>query len=166
MITALAECLATFHQSGNIAQVEVIARTMLAAMPDDPVALQFLGLALYQTGRIAEAQQVLERVATRTGRPTDANTHCDCESTAAATFRAATRVHPGLADGWYRVALVMDQFGFHQSAEAAFEASLAASGLTAKKLRRSTDDLQAQRQTVWIPGAPTGPEFRLPQYLQ
>ncbi len=99
MISALVECLATFHQSGNIAQVEVIARTMLAAMPDDPVALQFLGLSLYQTGRIAEAQQVLERVARRMGRPREANAHDECESTEAATFRAATRVHPGLADG-------------------------------------------------------------------
>jgi hypothetical protein len=165
MISALVECLATFQQGGNIAQVEVIARTMLAAMPDDPVALQFLGLALYQAGRIAEAQHVLGRVARRMGRPREPDAH-DCESTEAATFRAATQVHPGLADGWYRIALVMDEFGFHHSAEAAFEASLAASGLTSKKRRRSTDDVQEQSRTDWTPGAPTGVQYQLPQYLQ
>ncbi len=46
MILALVDYLGAFYQASNLGQVEAIARTMLAAISDDLVALQFLGLAL------------------------------------------------------------------------------------------------------------------------
>ncbi|TMQ76415.1 hypothetical protein [Candidatus Accumulibacter phosphatis] len=44
MIDALFDLLGTFYQSGNFEQAEWIARSILQAIPDDIVSLQFLGL--------------------------------------------------------------------------------------------------------------------------
>ncbi len=46
MITALIDLMGACHQAGNLSQMEAIARSILAAIPEDMVALQFLGLAL------------------------------------------------------------------------------------------------------------------------
>lgn len=59
----LVEYLATFYQTGNLVQMEVIARSLLAAVPNNAVALQFLGLALYQMGRVDDARLTFKRVA-------------------------------------------------------------------------------------------------------
>ena len=129
MITALVEYLAMFYQTGNMAQMEVIARSMLAAIPDDLVALQFLGLALYQSGRVDDAYRALTKVADRQDRQMERDVGTDCEPASAASYRAATREHSGLADGWYRIALVLNRFGFHKPATRAFEAASAARGM-------------------------------------
>ena len=129
MITALVEYLTMFYQTGNMAQMEVIARSMLAAIPDDLVALQFLGLALYQSGRVDDAYRALTKVADRLDNPIEQNVGTDCESASAASYRAATREQSGLADGWYRIALVLNSFGFHNPATRAFEAASASRGL-------------------------------------
>lgn len=46
MTLALIDLLAIFYQNGNLERMEVIARSMLAAVPNDMVALQFLALSL------------------------------------------------------------------------------------------------------------------------
>lgn len=57
MINALFDLLGTFYQSGEFAQAEWMARSILQAIPDDLVSLQLLGLVYYRTRRRSEAMQ-------------------------------------------------------------------------------------------------------------
>jgi hypothetical protein len=136
MISVLVDYLAAFYQTGNLNQVEVIARSLLAAVPDDLVALQFLGLALYQMGRVADAHLAFKRVAARQDQEEVWDSSNVCEPAHVATLRAATRAHSGLADGWRRIALLLNGFGFHKPATRAFAAAMAAGGVTAGLLAR------------------------------
>ena len=128
MIAALVDYLAMFYQTGNMAQMEVVARSMLAAIPDDIVALQFLGLALYQMGYVDRARQMFKRVADKHVLLTAESDSTLCESASVVSYREATRAHSGLADGWYRIAMALNRFGFHKPATRAFEAALTAGG--------------------------------------
>lgn len=130
MISALVEYLAMFYQTGNLVQVEAITRSLLAAIPDDIVALQFLGLALYQMGRDKDAYQAFKDAAARLARPAKEDACSVCEPARAVTYREATRANSGLADGWHRIALVLKNFGFPGPAARAFEAESAARGPT------------------------------------
>ena len=56
MIDALFDLLGTFYQSGDLLQAEWIARSILQAIPDDIVSLQFLGLVYYRTRRREQAR--------------------------------------------------------------------------------------------------------------
>lgn len=129
MISALVDYLAIFYQTDNMAQVEVIARSMLAAIPDDLVALQFLGLALYQMGRVDQAYQMFKRVAARQEQHEGGDGSTVCEPASVASYREATRAHSGLAEGWYRIALALNRFGFHKPATLAFKAASTARGV-------------------------------------
>jgi len=128
VITALVDCLALFYQSGNLAQVEVIARNMLAAIPDDIVALQFLGLALYQTGRFDDAYRTFSNVNFIEDLYAGSDSPSVCEPARIAILRAATRVNSGLADAWFRIALVLRKLGFQRPAMLALDAAAAAGG--------------------------------------
>jgi tetratricopeptide (TPR) repeat protein len=128
MISALIDYLAVYYQTGNLAQMEAVASTILAAIPDDLVALQFLGLAFYQTGRIDDACQAFKRVASSVDRPQELDGASVCEPAGVATFREATRPQSGLADGWFRIAQIMSRLGYYKPATRAFEAALAARG--------------------------------------
>jgi hypothetical protein len=120
LITALVDCLAAFCQTDNMRQVEVIARSMLAAIPDDIVALQFLGLALYRMGRIDDARRAFVRAEARQTLPdVSAGNSSACETAGSATMRAATRAHSGLAESWYRIAQILTGFGLHLPARRA-----------------------------------------------
>jgi tetratricopeptide (TPR) repeat protein len=130
MIYILVDYLAMFYQAGDLAQLEVIARSMLTAVPNDVVALQFLGLALYQTGRVDEAHRVFKRVAATPDQQEEQAGLSACELAHVTIFRAATRAHSGLADGWYRIALALNGFGFYRPAARAFDAALAVRGFT------------------------------------
>ena len=55
MIDALFDLLGVFYQSGSLEQAEWIARSIMQAIPDDIVSLQFLGLLYYRTQRHHEA---------------------------------------------------------------------------------------------------------------
>ena len=57
MINALFDLLGTFYQSGEFAQAEWMAHSILQAIPDDLVSLQLLGLVYYRTRRRSEAMQ-------------------------------------------------------------------------------------------------------------
>ncbi len=129
MISALVDLLAVFFQAGDLAQLEVIACSMLAAIPEDLVALQFLGLALYQMGRIEEARAVFVRVPEGLDQLDKWEGLTVCEPAGAATFRAATQAQSGLAEGWDRIAFLLTKFGRHKQAVHALDAASAARGL-------------------------------------
>jgi tetratricopeptide (TPR) repeat protein len=128
MIPALVDYLAMFYQKGNLAQVEAITRSMLVAIPDDIVALGFLGLALYQMGRIDDAYRAFKKVATGVSQQEASERSTGCELARFATFRAATQAHCGLADGWYRIAVILNKLGFSNPAACALKAASAAGG--------------------------------------
>lgn len=129
MIPALVDFLATYYQAGNLDQVEAIARSMLAAIPDDTVSLQFLGLALYQTGRINDAYQAFKQAAARLRDPLAAKpAGVTCESAASVSMRMATRPHSGLAAGWWQIARIMNGYGFRSAAHRACNAALRSQG--------------------------------------
>ena len=128
MIAALVDYLAMFYQTGNMEQMEVVARSMLAAIPDDVVALQFLGLALYQMGYVDRAHKMFKRVADKHALLTVENDPTLCESASVVSYREATRPHSGLADALYRIAMVLNRFGLHKPATRAFAAALTAGG--------------------------------------
>jgi tetratricopeptide (TPR) repeat protein len=128
MITALIDLLGTFYQAGNPGQMAVIARSMLATIPDDLVALQFLGLALYQLGRIDAAHRVFRRVADRFDSDPQSGLSTTLESAAVTNYREATQPASGLAEAWYRIGSILSRFGFHNAAEQAFRAWRTARG--------------------------------------
>lgn len=130
MITALIDLWSSFHQAGNLSQMEAIARSMLAAIPDDTVALQFLGLSLYQMGRIDAARRVFRRVdeKCRAGHPAAAP--AAGELATVTSYREATRAGSGLGEAWQHIALALTRFGFSNAAARAFQASRTARGNT------------------------------------
>ena len=139
MITALVDLLALYYQAGNLEQMEAIARSMLAAMPNDIVALQFLGLTLYLTGRSDDAYRAFKRVAASHGEPSLMTFPAICEQAATVSYREATRADSGLADGWERIARILARFGFHKPAANALKAALAARGPERKRPNEKPD---------------------------
>jgi hypothetical protein len=123
MITALIDLLATFYQAGNPGQMAVIARAMLATIPEDIVALQFLGLALYQLGRTEAAHRIFRKVAEKLDREPTAGRLTTLEPAAETNYREATQPAAGLGEAWQRIGLILWKYGFHKPAERAFEAA-------------------------------------------
>jgi hypothetical protein len=128
MITALIDLLGTFYQAGNPGQMAVIARSMLATIPGDLVALQFLGLALYQLGQTEAAHRIFRKVAEKSEMPPQPDLPTTLESAATTNYREATQPGSGLAEAWHRIGSIMSKFGFHNAAEQAFQASRTARG--------------------------------------
>ncbi|HMX16347.1 MAG TPA: hypothetical protein PKD29_05800 [Rhodocyclaceae bacterium] len=124
MISAMVDLLAGCYQAGNLDQMEAIARSLLAAIPEDTVALQFLGLALYLGGRLDDARLVfLRAVAPPRGQP-PATT---CEQAREASLRLATRPGSGLAGAWVRIAGILRDYGLREAARRARRAAVASS---------------------------------------
>ena len=134
MISLLVEYLAIFYQAGDAAQLAVIARSLLAAIPDDLVALQFLGMALYQMGQVDDAYRAFRQVATKQDEDAVLVVSSNCESASVVSYREATGVHSGLADGWNQIAQILSNFGFQRPAERAYQASAAARGMKSLSL--------------------------------
>jgi hypothetical protein len=128
MITALIDLLGTFYQAGNPGQMAMIARSMLATIPDDIVALQFLGLALYQLGRIEASRRIFRKVAEDLETEPRADLATTLEPAATTNYREATQPNSGLGEAWYRIGSISSRFGFHNAAERAFQASRTAHG--------------------------------------
>jgi hypothetical protein len=61
MISALIELLGKHYQSGDVTQLEVIARTIRAVIPGDVIGLQVLGMAYLKIGRTADAESLFRR---------------------------------------------------------------------------------------------------------
>lgn len=128
MITALIDLLSTFYQAGNPGQMAMIARSMLATIPNDVVAMQFLGLALYQLGRIEAAHRIFRKVAEDLETEPRVELPTTLESAAITNYREATQPGSGLGEAWYRIGSIASRFGFHNAAERAFQASRTAYG--------------------------------------
>jgi hypothetical protein len=124
VILALVDLLANYYQAGDLTQMEAIARSMLTAMPDDIVSLQFLGLALYQTGRIHDAYLAFKQVALQFGEARDEALQTTCEPAAAISYRAAISAETGLTQGWWQIAGLLNKFGFRRAAHRAFQAAI------------------------------------------
>ena len=128
MITALIDLMGTFYQAGNPAQMAVIARSMLTTIPGDLVALQFLGLALYQLGQTEAALRIFRRVAEKAEAGLQTDLATTVEAAAVTNYREATRPASGLADAWHRIGALLSKYDFHNAAERAYEASRCARG--------------------------------------
>jgi Lhr-like helicase len=126
MIDALLDLLATYYQAGDLRQVEVIARSMLHAMPDDVVAMQFLALALHRRGQVADAYRYFRKAAEQQECPDEDRCQSTGELAAAACYRSATRFGSRLAKGWRQIAKLMAHYGFRRSAAQALRSALAA----------------------------------------
>jgi tetratricopeptide (TPR) repeat protein len=128
VITALIDLMGTFYQAGNPGQMAVIARSMLATIPGDLVALQFLGLALYQLGQTEAAHRIFRRVAERAEAEAQADSPTGVEPAAVTNYREATGPASGLAEAWYLIGAILSRYGFRKAAERAFLASRVARG--------------------------------------
>ena len=122
MIPALIDLLGTYYQAGNPGQMAVIARSMLATIPGDLVALQFLGLALYQLGRRDAAHRVFSKVAHAFEPATKQPLVTTLELATAINYREATHPGAGLAEAWQRIGQILHGYGFRSAAERAFHA--------------------------------------------
>ncbi|HTY03398.1 MAG TPA: tetratricopeptide repeat protein [Rhodocyclaceae bacterium] len=130
MITALIDLMGTYYQAGNPGQMAVLARSILAAIPDDIVALQFLGLALYQMGRRESARQAFAKAVALTPRRRRGDRLVTTGETASTKLqREASAPASGLSDAWRHIAHAMRALGFRGGATQAYETSLAARGL-------------------------------------
>ena len=127
MIEALFDLLGTFYQSGNLEQAEWIARSILQAIPDDIVSLQFLGLLYYRTQRRREAMQAFSAAdgdpQLRGGgpAPTDASLQASAQCRRAASERGSS-----LAGAWYDLGVLLFRLGHGQQAIDALQAALSA----------------------------------------
>jgi len=129
MTLALIDLLAAFYQNGNLLRMEAIARSMLSAVPNDIVALQFLALSLYLRGHTEDAYLLFRRYATGAAKaslPKPLLT--SCEFAATASYLAATRPGSGLAQGWRSIAQILTHLGFDRQAARASRAARAAAG--------------------------------------
>lgn len=129
MITALIDLMGAYHQAGNLSQMEAIARSILAAIPEDMVALQFLGLALYEMGRIDAARQVFARVAAGSRRRRSSKLVTTGELASVTIYQEAARPRSGLGEAWQRIAHAMHSLGFRRAATRAYHTSLTANGI-------------------------------------
>ena len=126
MIDALFDLLGTFYQSGNFEQAEWIARSILLAIPDDIVSLQFLGLLYHRTRRRAQAVQVFaaaagEVPASATPELVDRSLQASAQCRRAASSRGST-----LAGAWYDLGRLLLRLGHRQQAVEALQAAVAA----------------------------------------
>jgi tetratricopeptide (TPR) repeat protein len=132
MIRTLVDLLGNFYARNDFANFEAIARSLLEAIPNDQVSLQFLGLAYYRTGRINDALQVFDRLVRRRqpdpGAPAEsaeAGLALD-DSAAAVCYQEATRDRPDLARAWYDVGTTLVELGKVEQALPAFRSALTA----------------------------------------
>jgi tetratricopeptide (TPR) repeat protein len=126
MIDALFDLLGTFYQSGELAQAEWIARSILQAIPDDIVSLQLLGLLYYRTARRSEAMQAFNAADVDTSAAPAAAAGPPDLRASAQCLRAASGHGSALAGAWYDLGLLFFRLGRYGQALAALQAALAA----------------------------------------
>lgn len=130
MITALLDLMSSCFQDGNPAQMATIANAILASIPEDIVALHFLGLALYQMGRMEAARRVFRRASALPKRRRRSDQWTTTGEMAATTLlREASTPASGLGQAWRQIAHALHELGFRRQARRAYEASLTAMGL-------------------------------------
>jgi Flp pilus assembly protein TadD len=125
MITALLDLMATCYQAGNPGQMATVARSILAAIPRDIVALHFLGLALYQMGHTEAARRVFRQACAHPKRRRKSDGATTGEEAATTMLREASTPAAGLGEAWQHIALAMRELGFRHAAKRAYRKSLA-----------------------------------------
>ena len=120
MINALFDLLGTFYQSGEFAQAEWMARSILQAIPDDLVSLQLLGLVYYRTRRRSEAMQAFNAAEGDVHPPTG-SLHASAQCLQAASGHGST-----LAGAWYALGLLLFRLRRFPQAISALQAALSA----------------------------------------
>lgn len=126
MIDALFDLLGTFYQDGNLAQAEWIARSILQAIPDDIVSLQFLGLLYYRTERRAAAMQTFRAVDSEEAGHLSPAAGDDDLRASAQCLRAASGRGSTLAGAWYDLGLLLFRLGRYSQARSAVQSALCA----------------------------------------
>lgn len=132
MISTLVDLLGNFYARNDFTNFEAIARSLLAAIPNDQVSLQFLGLVYYRTGRITDAIQIFEKVVRRRKPAPEAELNIGeavlspGDSAAAVCYQEATRDRPDLAPAWYDLGAALLELGKHEQAIPAFRSALMA----------------------------------------
>lgn len=132
MISTLVELLGNFYARNDFTNFEAIARSLLVAIPNDVVALQFLGLAYYRTGRVEDAIVVFDQVVRRapptgsTERTASGAVTADAKSAAAVCYQEATRRSAQLGKAWYDIGTTLLALGKLKLAAAAFHSALTA----------------------------------------
>lgn len=132
MISTLVEMIGRFYANNDLANVEVLARNIHAAVPCDQVSLLFLGLAYYKTGRSNEALNTFDKVSATTRSKTDHPLRNDepglpaGHSAAIVCYEAATRCSPSLARLWCDLGAALLELRRLDLAIPAFRSSLKA----------------------------------------
>lgn len=127
MIDALFDLLGMCYQDGNLVQAEWIARSIVQAIPDDAVSLQFLGLVYYRTRRRAQAVEAFAS-ADRAKGPSGRIARAEAQSLPRASAQcllAASSPGSTLAVAWYDLALVLFRVRRYGQALASLRAALA-----------------------------------------
>lgn len=162
MISTLVELLGNFYANNDFSHFETIARTIHAAVPDDPVSLQFLGLVFYRTGRVSEAISVFDQVQGQgvafAGMPAKVSADKVDEAAgrpcAAVCYQEATKRNPFLAKVWYDLGAVLMQLKKSELAIPAFRSYIAAQpspshvALALSQVGLSLDRLGLDEQTT------------------
>ena len=121
------------HRRGDVGAAERDYREALARDPAQPLALHYLGVALYQKGRADEALPLLERAVACV--PQEAEFHnnlglalaaLDRIDDAAAAHRVAIALRPGHATAWNNLGLALQAANRLPDAIDAFRHALAA----------------------------------------
>ncbi|OIQ94217.1 hypothetical protein GALL_238460 [mine drainage metagenome] len=128
MISALMDLLGNFYRAGELKRVEAIAASILTAIPDDVVSLQFLGLVYHRTGRTGAALRLFRQAAERLERLHALDCGADACDRSRCPYAAADACYheaqsPNLSDAWFELGLALDQFGQRRLAAAAFRSA-------------------------------------------
>ena len=130
MISVLVNLLGNFYVRNDLRNFETIARSLRSVLPGDPVALHFLGLSCYRSGRIDNAIKIFEHTEklrkepSRTRRNAPAAHSPTASSKAMALcYREATRPETGLARAWYDLGQALLDLGKFRQAIPAFRSA-------------------------------------------
>jgi tetratricopeptide (TPR) repeat protein len=133
MLRLVFQLIGTHYASGNLNAVEGTVRSILAAVPNDQTALQFLGLVYYRTGRKAEAIRIFDDVPAQSDFTVPARSDSGDDflsrngySATAACHVAANDHNPDLALAWYDLGLTLRELDRPKHAAGAFRCALAA----------------------------------------
>ena len=129
MISTLVELLGNFYANNDFTNFEAVSRGLLAAIPNDTVSLQFLGLVYYRTGRINDAIRLFDKVVPTLKNPAEkprVDSPVDGDSAVAECYQEATRQSHDLAQAWYDLGLALVDLNKHEQAIPAFRSALTA----------------------------------------
>jgi predicted TPR repeat methyltransferase len=122
------------HQAGDLRKAEAAYRSVLRAMPRDPVARHFLGVACFQQGRCDEGLEHVHRALKLAPSYVDAwsnlgNLYKESGRTddADAAYRKALAVDEGHAEAWNNLGIVLRATGRAGEAVAALRRGVACS---------------------------------------